>query len=94
MKKLTIIILGAILAISVFGCSKAKDSAEDLVDDAKERGIVKVIFAEDFNPLEEKHPIESYLTNAGIAYYFKGERVGQKNDYEIDLTQIKVIYSK
>lgn len=67
---------------------------EDLLEELKGKGLVRLILDENFNPNIKKHPIEFYFSLRGIPYYFDGDGVGKKSDYKVNLRKINVIYSK
>ncbi len=77
-----------------------KISVEDLVKEAKEwlkkskyKRFIRIIPEKSFDSSMNHHPIERYLRAQGIAtYYFDGDKVGQEDDYDIDLTKNNFFY--
>jgi hypothetical protein len=70
---------------------------EDLIRDVKtflkgQKRLVRLILEEGFDISIKRHPLEKFLAREGIPYYFFGDKIGKKEDYEIDLTKIKIIY--
>ena len=68
--------------------------AKDWIDKSEGKRFVKIIPEEDFDVSQNQHPLEKCLYDVGIGtYYFEGDEVGRKDDYEINLRKMKLNYS-
>ena len=71
---------------------KYKIPVGDIVSKAKGRGLVRLIPENGFDSSKMQHPLHKYFVPEGIVYYFEGEGVGKKSDYQINLNEIEVVY--
>jgi len=66
----------------------------DLLLPLKKNGLIRIVFEDGFNSSSTKHPIENHLRENGVPYYFKGDPIEKSSDYEINLNNLNIFYSK
>lgn len=68
-----------------------KVKVEDLVKEAKGKGVVKIILQKDFDESRE-HPLKKYFERARIDCLFEKSDKGENKLYTIYLSKIEIVY--